>query len=123
MDRGAKTGVLKRAFILVFVLATLAACGPIDGARDKATTAASPPAIPTDPAPHLEEYQFSLGFDSIMPVYEPEFAPAEKAPLVDEELVIGVAWQGEAKAYPISVLRFREIVNDELGKTPVLVTW
>lgn len=66
---------------------------------------------------------FSLGFDGIFPIYAPRFAPAEEAPLIDEELVIGVAWGGEAKAYPITVLRFREMVNDELAGVPTLVTW
>jgi len=36
---------------------------------------------------------------------------------------MGVAIQGEAKAYPVSVLRFREMVDDELGGLPILVTW
>jgi hypothetical protein len=45
------------------------------------------------------------------------------APLVDDELIIGIAIDGEAKAYPITVLRSREMVNDELGGIPILVTW
>lgn len=61
--------------------------------------------------------------DGIRPIYEPQFRPAGEAPLVDEELVIGVAHDGEAKAYPISVLRFREMVNDRLAGIPTLVTW
>lgn len=61
--------------------------------------------------------------DGIRPIYEPEFAPAQEVPLHDDELIIGVAWDGEAKAYPISVLRSREMVNDELAGIPTLVTW
>ncbi len=61
--------------------------------------------------------------DGIRPVYQPRFVDAADAPLEDDELVIGVAIEGEAKAYPITVLRFREMVNDELGKLPILVTW
>ncbi len=61
--------------------------------------------------------------DGIRPVYQPQFADAADAPLHDDELVIGVSIEGEAKAYPITVLRFREMVNDELGKLPILVTW
>jgi len=72
-----------------------------------------------------DNYSFaiSLGFDSIRPIYSPEFAPATEAPLDDEELVLGIAWDGEAKAYPISVLRYREMVDDELAGIPTLVTW
>jgi hypothetical protein len=61
--------------------------------------------------------------DGIRPVYQPQFVGAADAPLHDDELVIGVSIEGEAKAYPITVLRFREMVNDELGKLPILVTW
>ncbi len=64
-----------------------------------------------------------IPWDGILPIYKPEFAPASEAPLVDDELIIGVAWDGEAKAYPISVLRSREMVNDELAGIPTLVTW
>lgn len=64
-----------------------------------------------------------LPLDGIRPVYQPQFVDAADAPLNDDELVIGVSVAGEAKAYPITVLRFREMVNDELGKLPILVTW
>ena len=64
-----------------------------------------------------------LPFDGIHPVYDPDFKTANFSPLDDDELVIGIALEGEAKAYPISVLRFREMVNDTLGQTPILVTW
>ncbi len=64
-----------------------------------------------------------IGPDGIRPIYDPQFVSAADAPLDDDELVIGVAIEGEAKAYPITVLRFREMVNDELGKLPILVTW
>jgi len=61
--------------------------------------------------------------DGILPVYDPEFSPADEAPLEDEELIIGISLNGEAKAYPITVLRTREMVNDDLGGRPILVTW
>ena len=71
------------------------------------------------------DYVFSpmIPFDGIRPVYNPEFANADEAGLDDRELVMGVAINGQAKAYPITVLRSREMVNDELGGTPILVTW
>jgi hypothetical protein len=34
-----------------------------------------------------------------------------------------VAFDGAAKAYPVSVLEYREMVNDELKGIPILVTW
>jgi hypothetical protein len=74
-----------------------------------------------------EEYFFSqlIPYDGIRPIYTPEFVMAEDARelMQEDELVIGVAWVGEAKAYPITVLIYREMVNDELAGIPTLVTW
>jgi hypothetical protein len=71
------------------------------------------------------EYRWSqlLGRDSIPPVYDPQFAPAAEAPYNDDELVIGVEINGEAKAYAIGPLNSREMVNDTVGGIPILVTW
>jgi hypothetical protein len=74
-----------------------------------------------------KEYQFPqlLPFDGIRPIYSPEFATASEAqPLLsDNELILGMEIEGQSKAYPITVLRFREMVNDELAGIPTLVTW
>ena len=61
--------------------------------------------------------------DAILPIYDPEFVPAADVDWHDMSLVIGLAIDGDAKAYPVSFLNRREIVNDHVGKTPVLVTW
>ena len=91
--------------------------------EEKSAVIASPGQNPRVDDPN--DYQFSqlIPFDGIRPVYDPQFSSAADAPLHDDELVLGVAWDGEAKAYPITVLRFREMVNDELAGIPTLVTW
>ena len=43
--------------------------------------------------------------------------------LVDDELVIGVAINGEARAYPLRILALHEIFADTLGERPLLVTY
>ena len=43
--------------------------------------------------------------------------------LVSSDLVIGVEHGGEVRAYPISVLNVHELIHDELGGTPILVSW
>ena len=65
-----------------------------------------------------EEYFFPsplLPYDGIAPVYKPKFVTAAESPLVSDELVMGVSLNGEAKAYPVSVLRFREMVEMSRG--------
>jgi hypothetical protein len=77
--------------------------------------------------PSIGEYSFSqlLPYDGIRPVYDPDFAAPQQVEnlLQDDELVLGMNLGDEAKAYPISVLRFREMVNDEMAGIPTLVTW
>lgn len=92
-------------------------------------TATSLPPTPTvTVGPYLPEIDLGrlyqvLETDEIEPVYDPVFETAGRTRLGDEQLVMGVAINGEAKAYPISILHIREMVNDVVGGTPVLVTW
>jgi hypothetical protein len=63
--------------------------------------------------------------DGIPSIDEPEFAPvAERRDwLADREPVIGLAINGDARAYPLRVLTWHEIVNDTVGGMPVAVTY
>jgi hypothetical protein len=84
------------------------------------------PVTETEPeVTEMPEYAWDqlLGRDSIRPIYEPEFVPADEAGYGDDELVMGIAIDGEAKAYLVSLLNGREMVNDELAGIPYLVTW
>ena len=46
--------------------------------------------------------------DAISPIYTPKFIPADEARLTDDELVLGVEINGDARAMPVGLLRFRE---------------
>ncbi|PJK29451.1 DUF3179 domain-containing protein [Minwuia thermotolerans] len=62
--------------------------------------------------------------DGIPPIDEPEFRPVgEIEGLEDAQPVMGLIVDGEAKAYPLSVLMWHEIVNDEIAGVPVAVTF
>ena len=73
--------------------------------------------------PNTYSFAQLLPFDGIRPVYDPQFVTASESPLHEDELILGIALEGESKAYPITVLRHREMVNDELAGIPILVTW
>jgi hypothetical protein len=107
----------------------LAGCGVTPTApltKEAVPASESPPtgAQATDEA-DMPEYTWSqlLSRDAIRPIYDPQFVPADEAGYADDELVMGIAIDGEAKAYPVGLLNSREMVNDELGGTPILVTW
>jgi hypothetical protein len=63
--------------------------------------------------------------DGIPAIVDPPMAPAEQAggELEPDDLVIGVALGGEARAYPIRILSAHEIVDDRVRGTPIAVTW
>jgi hypothetical protein len=70
-----------------------------------------------------EGYRQLLPRDFIRPVYQPRFTTAGDIDWPDDADVIGVTIEGEAKAYPVSFLNGREMVVDELGGEPLLVSW
>ncbi len=65
------------------------------------------------------------GKDGIPPIDEPKFISADEAAayLGDRKPVVAVEVNGEAKAYPIEILVWHEIVNDTIGGVPVTVTF
>jgi hypothetical protein len=97
--------------------------GPTDPSPAETATESEPETNRRVDVGEIGRFPQLIPFDGIRPVYEPVFASAEEAPLDDSELIIGIALDGEAKAYPITVLRFREMVNDEMAGIPTLVTW
>lgn len=79
------------------------------------------PVVAGEPTP--PGYRPILERDTIAPVYEPEFVAADAVDWTPSSLVLGVALEGEAKAYPITHLNFREMVIDELADQPIVVSW
>ena len=51
------------------------------------------------------------------------FADAKVASAHNGQLVIGVTYNGEAKAYPVSVVSFHHQVRDTVGGKPVIITY
>ena len=117
--------------VMISLMNLIISCGNIPDQPTPSPTslARSQPATPTVPQPHRQradqEYYWDqrLERDSIKPIYDPTFLPVAEANYQDDELVIGIEINGEAKAYAIGPLNGREMVNDTLGGVPILVTW
>ena len=58
-----------------------------------------------------------------VPLDNPVFIGADVATLHDDDLVLGYANEGEARAYPVAMMRYHHIVNDEVQGDPLLVTY
>ena len=58
-------------------------------------------------------------------ITDPQIIPAAQSDVADNELIIGVVVEGQARAYPINQLTGprREIINDVLAGTAIAATW
>lgn len=61
--------------------------------------------------------------DGIPSIDRPRFTDADSATVSDSEVVVGLEIGEEARAYPLSILVWHEIVNDEVGGVPVAITY
>jgi hypothetical protein len=63
--------------------------------------------------------------DGIPSIDEPKFISPDEAAqwLADNEPVVALEINGDARAYPLQILTWHEIVNDVVGDLPVIVTF
>jgi hypothetical protein len=61
--------------------------------------------------------------DGIPAIDRPQFVAADKSDLRSDDRVLGLVLDGVAKAYPVRILNWHEVVNDRLGDIPVAVTY
>lgn len=100
-----------------------------------ATTAAANPSVwerqgwaETDFSRHSIEWNEIMSGgppkDGIPSIDEPQFQPvADETEVKPNEPVIGLEINGDARAYPLRILIWHEIVNDTVGGEPVAVTY
>ena len=62
--------------------------------------------------------------DGIPAILIPKFIRPEQADFLEEsDQVIGMVVDGEAKAYPLKILNWHEVVNDTVNGMPIAVTF
>ena len=62
--------------------------------------------------------------DGIPAILKPKFVRPEQAAFLQEgDQVIGVEVNGTAKAYPLKILNWHEVVNDTVNGIPIVVTF
>ena len=82
---------------------------------------AEPTATPRPSATPNQNFSRRTPF---VPLDNPQLITAQEAAfLSDDELVLGLEWQGEARAYPIQMITYHHIVNDTVGGRPILITY
>jgi hypothetical protein len=77
-----------------------------------------------DPVPRPDSTIIEvLPRDKIQAIDDPTFVSADAADLPDDEPVIGLTVGDDSRAYALSLLDTREIVNDVVNGLPVCVSW
>lgn len=61
--------------------------------------------------------------DGIPALLNPTFVTPAESGLDPEDRVIGFVSGGDARAYPIRIMSWHELVNDEVNGKPVLASW
>ena len=62
--------------------------------------------------------------DGIPALTKPKFITAEQADYLNpKDKVIGVSINNDHRAYPIKILNYHEIINDDVGSTPIVVSY
>ncbi len=99
----------------------------VAGPRENVPSALDSPVGDGLPAPLVDPDEIISGGpppDGIPPIDEPSFLPTGAVSfLADDEPVLALEIDGDARAYPIQVMIWHEIVNDTVGGTPVSVTY
>jgi len=75
--------------------------------------------------PYSEIFSGGPGKDGIPAINDPKFESIEEARewVTGSGPVISLEIEGDARAYPLAVLTWHEIVNDTIGDVPVIVTF
>jgi hypothetical protein len=62
--------------------------------------------------------------DGIPSIDEPRFVSADAATFLrDDDRILGIVQHGQARAYPIAILNWHEVVNDHIGGSPIAITY
>jgi hypothetical protein len=116
------------ALLIAVVVAERMAWGPFAPPEPQPAKAES--TTPRQQGFDLDDYRPRRVIDRLLPPIVAADIPLRKADdlageVTDDELVLGVEIDGEARAYPINQLHLplREVFNDTLGGRPIAATW
>ncbi len=112
--------VLGAAIIFTLLVAAFIVVGNLPGPPTGGTQQTDNRLVPTDqivsggPPP-----------DGIPSIDQPKFISASAATFLADsyDMVIGIDYNGDARAYPLQILVWHEIVNDVIGGLPLAITY
>ena len=109
---------------------TVSAAAPPPVGQESAPAASSATDTGVEPladaatTPTTAEEQSYTRRTPFVPLDDPLFLTAQEGSyLLADDLVLGLEWEGEARAYPVRMLRFHHLVNDTVAGRPLLITY
>lgn len=114
---------------LVALTALLAACGQVRDLPDDVVPKETPgdPEATSSAGERYSDYEIltALPRDAIPAIDDPKFVSVDEADesYGEDELILGVEFNGDARAYSVPLLSSHEIVNDMVGGVKIAVTW
>ncbi len=114
-------------FVIAFVLVAIGAATAMLSIQETQTHQPSLEGIMvTDGVKHtvpLNEILTVLPQDAIPAIDDPNFVSAQSADVTEEDIVLGLFFEGEAYAYPIKIMNWHEVVNQRINGDPISVTY
>jgi hypothetical protein len=108
-----------KRLLLIFFVAWFAGLGAFP-LWHRSTSAADQPEKKKEGIPIIPD----VPKDAIPPLDFPQYeSPQEASWLQDDDIVLGVEFNNDARAYPIRILNWHEIVNERIGGKDVLVSY
>ena len=109
--------------ILSLILLFIISCEPSSPESITATVIEKP--LPPQEQLSFKLLSSGLAQDAIPPIDNPQFVSVEEANqwLKDNDLVIALIHKDVIKVYPIAIMNWHEIVNDNIAGDPMVVTY
>ncbi len=91
---------------------------------ERTGSTASPGAGGETAAERFAENRIYRHHDGFLSRDDPPVVPAASAAfLADDDEVVGVAWNGRARAYDVRMLCYHHVINDTVGGAPIAITY
>ena len=121
---------MKWIYLFLGFALILASCATVVGVAQDEDEESIPQPVQSaqnEPAPTAPDYRIItlLPKDAIPAIDNPSFYDVNEADLEydPQEMILGVEFEGEARAYSVNMLSSHEIVNDVVAGKPIAVTW
>ena len=110
---------MKRRKLLIFGLIALALAG-ITVFVTRGIPVSRQPEVRVNGIPIIQD----VPKDAIPPLDFPQYQTVQEATWIKEDdIVLGAEFGGDARAYPVKILNWHEIVNEKIGEREVVVTY